>query len=110
MTVPPSDSLAALHDWQDAMREAEAQLDALLALTMAAPEGPLPAAIHAVMGMATRLAARLSGVPADVLEAWWLEHDFGARPMRAGLIGQPMQELATIDEVWQLLAEGDDGQ
>lgn len=79
--------------------------DALINLTMATPESPAINAIYSVMGLATRQAADLVGCSADWLNAWWLEHRFGERPMMAGLPGQPLREIKTIEELAALILD-----
>lgn len=95
--------LAMLKTWQERMQACEAATDDLIRLTMAAPESPLIDAIYSVMGLATRQAADLVGCVDEWLTAWWLEHSFGERPMKAGLVGEPQRELKTLDDLAALI-------
>lgn len=97
--------LAALKAWQERMQACEAATDDLIALTMAAPESPLIDAIYSVMGLATRQAADLVGCVDEWLTAWWLEHQFGERTMRAGLVGEPQRDISTLDDLLALICE-----
>lgn len=104
-TYDTAHMLHHLRQWQDAMQAAELQMDALSELTGINPEAPLFETIYNLMGLATRQAADLTGASLEWLEPWWLEHDFGARPMQAGLHGEPLRTLSTIEELVQLIAD-----
>lgn len=97
--------LAMLTAWQERMQACEVATDDLIALTMASPESPLIDAIYSVMGLATRQAADLVGCGDDWLTAWWLEHRFGERPMQAGLTGEPLRDISTLDDLLALICD-----
>ncbi len=97
--------LSMLKTWQERMQACEAATDALINLTMAAPESPLIHSIYSVMGLATRQTADLIGCADEWLTAWWLEHKFGELPMMAGLPGQPLREIKTIEELAALILD-----
>ena len=77
-TYDTAHMLHHLRQWQSAMQAAEQRLDAL---------------------------SELTGASLEWLEPWWLEHAFGARPMQAGLHGEPLRTLGTIEELVQLIAD-----
>jgi hypothetical protein len=97
--------LAILKAWQERMQACEAATDDLIRLTMAAPESPLINSVYSVMGLATRQASDLVGCTDEWLSAWWLEHKFGERPMQAGLTGEPLRDISTLDELVALICD-----
>lgn len=101
-------ALGILQPWQTAMREAEAQVDALQALMGINPEAPLFAACYALMGLATRQAAQLSGVALEWLEAWHLESNFGDKPLRAGLADEPLRSITTLSALVDLIIDDEE--
>ena len=96
---------ATLTDWQERMRELEAQMDALAGLIGTSPESPLQAAVYAVMGAYTRTVGQALGAWDDVLLDWWTEHNFGERPMQIGLDGEPLRTITAIEELAALIAD-----
>lgn len=97
--------LAMLKTWQERMQACEHATTQLVSLTGAAPESPLIDAIYRVMGLATRQAADLTGCADEYLMAWWLEHQFGERPMQAGLVGEPMRDISTLGDLVALICD-----
>ncbi len=96
---------ATLTAWQNAMRDAERQMDELYKLFDYAPEAPLPDAIGRLMGAYTRQVADCIGWDRDALESWWLDSDFGARrPMEIGFKDEPLRSISTIEELADYLA------
>ena len=87
------------------MRECEAQMDALSGLIGINPESPLQSAVYGLMGEHTRRVADLIGCPDEWLEAWWLDHKFGDDPMHAGLVGEPMREITTLEQLLALICD-----
>ena len=98
-------SLELLKEWQANLAACEAQIDLLNELTGMAPESPLCEAITSLMGFATRTVAKAAGFDLDTLEAWWLEHGLGDRPMRAGIGEEPMRTIKTIEDLHAFLEE-----
>lgn len=96
---------AMLREWQTRMSACEDAVSNFVELTGASPESKLIDSIYRVMGLSTRQAADLVGCLADWLDAWWLEHRFGERPMMAGLPGQPLREIKTIEELAALILD-----
>lgn len=105
MNPDQSAALQHLRPWQDAMQALEEQLQALIRLLDCHPESPLITAIHALQGLATRQAAALAGTTDDWLEAWWLEADFGANPIKAGLVDEPLRTLSTLEDLVELVID-----
>ena len=97
--------LRHLSAWQAAMREVDKQYDALYALMGIAPESPLWKAVGDMQNLLTDQAADLCSISADWLMAWWLEHDFGETPMKAGLVGEELREIKTLEELVALICD-----
>ena len=104
-TYDTAHMLHHLRQWQSAMQAAEQRLDALSELTGINPEAPLFETIYNLMGLATRQVADLTGASLEWLESWWLEHAFGARPMQAGLVGEELRDMATLEELVALICD-----
>lgn len=100
--------LRHLTAWQDAVREVDKQYDALHALTGLTPESPLWKAVGAMQNLLTEQTAKLCSIGREWLDAWWLEHDFGAKPMQAGLKGQPLREIKTLEELVDLICDDEE--
>ena len=60
---------------------------------------------HDPEGLATRQVAEMTDTPIDWLEAWWMEHHFGERPMRAGLVGEELRDIVTLEELVELICD-----
>jgi len=69
-----------LEAWRGRREELDAQLDALSALTKAAPECPLFEAIEDVWSAYTVSLGELIGDDAEWLQWYWLECDMGNKP------------------------------
>ena len=95
-------ALSLAETWEAAMVELDAQMDSLTTLVGVAPESPLPAAIYRLQGAYTRAVSDLLGISSEWLEAWWLEHNYGERPMQAGLKGEPLRNITTLAELLAL--------
>lgn len=91
--------------WQTAMVELDAQMDSLTSLVGVAPESPLPAAIYKLQGAYTRAVSAMLGISDEWLEVWWLEHNYGDRPMKAGLKGEPLRNITTLAELLALVRD-----
>lgn len=100
-----ADILAQLTRWQTAIRECWLRLEELDVLVGTVPEGPLPAAVGRVMGAYTETVADLIGWDASALESWWLENNFGERPMRIRFEGEPWRTLDSIEALAAFIAE-----
>lgn len=93
--------LTTLNAWRDAMQQVDAQLAQLTALVGNSPESPLPDAVYSLQALLTVSMAMLIDADSDMLTDWWLTHNFGASPMKAGFVGEP---LRTIDSNAMLAA------
>ena len=91
--------------WQDRMVECERQFGEFVALTGSTPESPLAAAVYGLMGGYTNTVSNLIAYDNYVLEAWWLEHNFGEKPMKIGFHNEPMRSISTIQELASFIAE-----
>lgn len=87
------------------MIDLDAQMDSLTSLVGVAPESPLPAAIYRLQGAYTRAVSDLLGISSEWLEVWWMEHDYGERPMKAGLKGDPLRNITTLAELLALVRD-----
>lgn len=99
------EALRIAERWQDAMVECDAQMDSLCTLIGVSPESPLPAAIYKMQGAYTRAVSDLLGISSEWLEVWWMEHDYGERPMKAGLKGDPLRNITTLAELLALVRD-----
>ncbi len=92
--------LAILQPWQDTMQRAIALLDSLRTTIDPHPEGGLHLAFEVLMHLATRQAAQIIGCSDEWLEDWWLEYDFGARPLEVQFGGSSQWlKAATLPEL-----------
>lgn len=94
-------------EWQDTMRECEAQMYALAAIIGSSPESPLQDAVYRLMGAYTRSVSAHIGCNDEWLEAWWLDHNFGEKPMRAGLADEELRDIGSLDDLLALVADDD---
>lgn len=99
--------LAVLDDWQARMREAEAQHEALRAVVGCNPEGPLQTAISRLQGALTEQVAARCRISVAWLETWWLECDLGAKPLHAGLVGEPLRTITSLAALLALITDDD---
>lgn len=95
----------ALRKWHEAMRECDARMDELAALTGPVSESPLGDAVYRLMGAYTEALADAIGFSDEYMMAWWTEHQFGGRPMSIGFCGEPVRSLKTIDDLAAFIAE-----
>lgn len=103
--MTPDEALSQVDTWQSVMIELDAQMDSLTSLVGVAPESPLPAAIYRLQGAYTRAVSDLLGISSEWLEVWWMEHDYGERPMKAGLKGDPLRNITTLAELLALVRD-----
>lgn len=101
-TVPP---LAAdMRLWHQRVRALKEELSALIDLLQMAPEAPLnEAAWGLVGGYIAALDARW-GI-GGWLEWWWHECKLGDRPLEAGIVGEPMRTIRTIDDLIAIVTD-----
>ncbi|WP_374335058.1 hypothetical protein [Methyloversatilis sp.] len=99
------EKLQTLREWETRLKGFAEAMAEFIDLTQAGPESRLLESIYAMANLATVQAAALVGCSMDWLEAWALEHEFGKRPMRAGIKGEPLREIRTIEELEALIFE-----
>ncbi len=99
-------TLSILRLWHSRMRALDEQFDTLSKLLQCTLESPFGAALSDLQHAYTLTVSEMIGGNAttDLLEAWWTEHHFGDRAMRAGLAGEPMREITTIDELAEFIS------
>lgn len=95
---------AAIRTWHDRLYALEEQLGALRDLLQMAPEAPLNEACWALAGGYIAEIDRRWGI-GDWLDCWWHECRLGESPGHAGLIGEPMREIKTIDDLIAIVTD-----
>jgi len=103
--MTPDKIRSTLTGWQKSMQECDCRMDQLAELTGMVAESPLGDAVYHVMGCYTKAVADLIGWPNDYLEAWWLEHQFGEKPMGFGFPGEELRTIADIDVLTDFVIE-----
>lgn len=94
----------AIRNWHERLYAWEQQLGALRDLLQMAPEAPLNEAGWALAGgYVTALDSRWS--IAGWLEWWWHECRLGGTPQRAGLVGEPLRTITTIEDLIAIVAD-----
>lgn len=96
---------AILKAWHDAMLECDARVEDLSELTGHVVDSPLGDAVYQLMGEYTAAVSELIGWDAEVLSAWWLEHQFGERPMKIGFPGEALRTIAAIEVLAEFIVE-----
>lgn len=97
-----------LHDltqWQERMKGCEDAMDSLSLVIGSNPEAPLQSSVFALMGELTRQISIRNGFCEEWLESWWLECQFGATALVAGLPGEPLREITTLDGLVALITD-----
>ena len=94
---------ALLEAWQAHMQAVEARMDVLRRELFVAPESPLWSAISQMQEAYTHATSDALGWSRCWLEAWWLEAEFGDKPMECGWVDAPWQALSTLDELLEFM-------
>lgn len=95
----------AIRDFHARVTEAEQVLDVLNDVLEMRPEGRLYSAVWALIGgYLDALDASHPGI-GGWLEWWWNECRLGTRPLHAGLAGEELRMIATIDDLVRLVCE-----
>lgn len=92
-------AIRQFHERAAGARDVLDSLDNVLSLT---PESPLFEAMWALVGgyiEALGASFHIDGW----MEWWWSECLLGEKPMKAGLPGQELREIATVDDLVQLV-------
>lgn len=88
--------IRAFHERVRAARDVLRKLDDVLDI---APESPLYEAVWALIGGYMGALGAAYGHIDGWLEWWWSECDLGANPHDAGLPGEPMRTIETLDDL-----------
>lgn len=97
--------LTTLNTWRHAMQKVDAQMAKLTALVGNSPESPLPDAVYSLQALLTvKLAEQIDADP-NMLTDWWLTHEFGAKPMQAGFVGEPLRTIDSNAMLADFIAE-----
>lgn len=97
--------LKILTAWQTSMQLCEERMDQLAAVAGPVVESPLGDAVYGLMSAYTHQVADIIGWDQNTLSAWWLEQEFGKKPMQIGFVGQEMRTVATVEELAAFIAE-----
>lgn len=94
----------AVREFHERVTEVERVIDALNQSLMMQPESELCSSVWALVGgYKDALGAAYSIDP--WLEWWWLECGLGTKPMQAGLAGEELRTIATVDDLVQLILD-----
>lgn len=94
-----ADKLALLEAWQAHMQAVDVRMDVLRRELLVAPESPLWSAISQMQEAYTHATSDLLGWERCWLEVWWLEANFGEKPLECGWRDAPLQALSTLAEL-----------
>jgi len=94
----------AIRDFHNRVGDIERVTDALNAVLMGHPESDFNMALWAVVG-AYKDALDEAYSIGSWLEWWWLECSLGNNPMQAGLAGEELRTIATIDDLVTLVLD-----
>lgn len=97
------EKIALLKQWEEAAKGAHAYMEKVSCLLEVEPESPLRETLFALSTFAWTQVAEKIGCSTEWLELWVIEHEFGKSPMRAGLKGEPMRTITTIDGLADLI-------
>ncbi|WP_156820696.1 hypothetical protein [Thioalkalivibrio thiocyanodenitrificans] len=104
----PGASLAliekAARDFHTAVSGADGALDRLSDLLGVSPESDLCSNVWAMAGAYKGALDAAYGI-GGWLEWWWLECRLGEQPMQAGLPGEELRTIATIDDLVKLITD-----
>ena len=100
-----AEKLAALQAWEAHVKAISAVYEADRLACGALIESPRWEAVYGLLSTHTMMVAQAiapdDATAADVVEwlDWWQELDFGAKPKQAGIAGQEMREIRTLDDL-----------
>lgn len=94
-----------LTKWQAVMRECELRMDQLAALVGPVVDSPIGDSVYRVMGAYTKQVADVIEWCDETLESWWIDHNFGERPMGIGFPGEELRMISTVEELSSFIAE-----
>ena len=96
---------ADIHRWHDEVARADALIDQLSAIFGDTPDSYLTETIWSLIGAYKAALVSAYGPVDEWLDWWWHECNLGARPKQAGLPGEPMRTIATINDLFQLITD-----
>jgi hypothetical protein len=100
-----AEKLAALQAWEAHVKAISAVYEADRIACGALIESPRWEAVYGLLSAHTMMVAQaIAPDDADATEVvewldWWQELDFGAKPKQAGIIGQEMREIRTLEDL-----------
>ena len=107
--MTPTEKLAALHAWETHVKAISAVYEADRLACGALIESPRWGAVYGLLSAHTMMVAQSIAqaiAPGDATAEnvaewldWWQELDFGANPKRAGIAGQEMREIRTLEDL-----------
>lgn len=103
--MTPAEKLAALHSWESHVKAISSVYEADRLACGADIESPRWRAVYGLLEAHTMMVAQAiapdDATAKDVAEwlDWWQEMDFGARSRKAGIAGQEMREIRTLEDL-----------
>ena len=103
--MTPAEKLAALQAWEAHVKAISAAYEADRLACGALIESPRWEAVYGLLEAHTMMVAQAiapdDATARDVAEwlDWWQELDFGANPKQAGIVGQEMREIRTLEDL-----------
>jgi len=94
----------AIRQFHERVTEIERITDLLNSALMMAPESGLNAAIWALIGGYKDALGDAYFID-EWLEWWWMECNLGAKTMQAGLLGEEMRTIATLEDFIRLVCD-----
>lgn len=94
----------AVRTFHERVTEVDRVIDALNQTLSMQPESDLCSSVWAVVGGWIEALGAAYFIDSS-LEWWWLECRLGRRPMQAGLAGEELRTIATIDDLVQLILD-----
>lgn len=95
---------AAVREFHDLLSALDKKMDAMQSLVGMDQEGDFAASVWWGVGFSIGALNVAYGI-GDWLEWWWHECQLGAKPMQAGLPGEPLRTIATIDDLVRLILD-----
>lgn len=103
--MTPTEKLATLQAWEAHVKAISAVYEADRIACGALIESPRWEAVYGLLDAYTMMVAQAiapdDATAKDVAEwlDWWQEMDFGARSRKAGIAGQEMREIRTLEDL-----------
>ena len=103
--MTPAEKLAKLQAWEAHVKAISAVYEADRLACGAEIDSPRWSAVYGLLSTHTMMVAQAiapdDATAADVVEwlDWWQDLDFGAKPKQAGLVGQEMREIRTLEDL-----------